>query len=66
MKEQKRKRFVVTKDDEFYWVREDAGDDYWPARDFYFFKFFAVRRAKQLTSAENLVNGREIIVWSST
>ncbi len=60
----RRREVVVTKDDCWYWVREDRGDGYWLTRGLFYTKFFAIRHAKKL-SRERIVNGKEIVVWSS-
>lgn len=60
-------RFVVTKDGLFYWVRENDGTNYWPSRGIFFWKFFAIRRAKELTyGGTRLVNGHEAVVWEAS
>jgi hypothetical protein len=56
--------YVVTKDGAMYWVRRKDGTNYWPSVGLYFFKFFAIRRARQLAGARRL-HRNEIIVWSS-
>lgn len=58
--------FVVTKDGLMYWVRQrNDATRYWTSYGLYFFKFFAIRRAKQLNKARQIVNGGEIIVWEA-
>lgn len=59
--------FVVTQDGLMYWVRQrNDAHRYWTSYGLYFFKFFAIRRAKKLNRARQLVNGGEIIVWEAS